>query len=120
MFETVSRHFNLKTQLFSWSGTKEAQQYPQSEIEIAIMWILTTEFINVPLPPKKVGKLPTAFYENGHTYHKEIYILSPSSLYWHVNRLLALYHLLLFEGGSQVVGSCFNDFLSFVWDKQLH
>ena len=87
------------------------------------MRILTTEFINVGPPPprpKKVGKLPTAFYENDHTYHKEIYILSPSSLYWQVNHLPALYHLLLLEGENQVVESCFNDFLSSVQDKQLH
>lgn len=81
MFETVSRHFNLNTQLFSWSGTKEAQQYSQSEVEIVIMWILATGFINMGSSPKEIleSSQLTAFYDNIHIHHKEIYILLPLS-----------------------------------------
>lgn len=81
MFETVSRHFSLNTQLFSWSGTKEAQQCSQSEIEIVIMWILATGFINMGSPKEILASCqPTAFYDNIHIHHKEIYILlTPSN-----------------------------------------
>lgn len=83
----------METQLLSWSGTKEAQQYSQSEIEIVIMWILATGIINMGSLKESLesGQL-TAFYDNIHIYHKEIYILLPSSFYWRVSHLCALYH----------------------------
>lgn len=98
MFETVSRHFNLRHSC----SVDQAQKKPNNILKVKLKcnyedfnyWIYKCG--PPPLPrPKKVGKLPTAFYENDHTYHKEIYILSPSSLYWQVNHLPALYHFYL-------------------------
>lgn len=118
MFETVSRHFSMETQLFSWSGTKEAQQYSPSEIEIVIMWILATGIINMGSLKESLESCQlTAFlWQHSHISQRNLHFVILCPLLACKPSLCCLPILLQLK----VEIRCLNDFLSATHYEQLH